>query len=198
MDNPEVINATDNLHEDMFKNESELVRAKKFNDVASAAQEAFQSAAYAAVAARAAIELSRSESQDVEDDSHLQRSMTPDMDSSHEPKLNIEEASTPPSKIDHSDDIFSFEKIHPDESSSSECEDEDIAERNQETHLEHAGESPEKPVKESKPSDPNLDSSNPDSISQNELENDKLVSKENAFASKTEISDEDIRVRESK
>ncbi|XP_049403227.1 uncharacterized protein LOC125866887 isoform X2 [Solanum stenotomum] len=40
---------------------------RKYKDVAAAAQAAFESAAYAAVAARAAVELSRSESRDLDD-----------------------------------------------------------------------------------------------------------------------------------
>lgn len=198
MDNPEAINTTDNLHEVVISDEStpESVTAKNFKDVASAAQEAFQFAAYAALAAKAAIELSRSESQDIdtdhEDASQLQKSeKILDLNSSHEPKLNIEEASIPSSKIDHSDD-FSFEKFRPVEleSSSSECEDEDIAESNQE-------ESPEEPVKESISSVPNLDSDT-NSIFHNEPENGKLVSKGDEVASKNESSNEDIRVHESK
>lgn len=41
---------------------------KKYRDVATAAQEAFESAAYAAAAARAAVELSRAESPDSDPD----------------------------------------------------------------------------------------------------------------------------------
>jgi vacuolar protein sorting-associated protein IST1 len=43
---------------------------KKYKDVAAAALEAFESAAYAAQAARAAVELSRYDSQDIERDDH--------------------------------------------------------------------------------------------------------------------------------
>lgn len=172
----------------------------KFKDVASAAQEDNQSAAYAAIAARAAIELSSSESQDIdrdhEDGSHLPKNeKSSDLDSSHEPKINVEEASIPSNKIDHSDDI-SFEKIHPAEfeSCSSECEDEDITESNQD-------ESPEEPAKESISSVPNLDSairnvkeqsSKTNSVFHNEPENDNLVSEEEEVATKNEILDEDI------
>ncbi|XP_052195725.1 uncharacterized protein LOC127803504 isoform X2 [Diospyros lotus] len=49
---------------------SESIKARKFRDVAHAAQVAFESAAYAAAAARAAVELSRSESQDKGPDDH--------------------------------------------------------------------------------------------------------------------------------
>ncbi|KAK1374574.1 Regulator of Vps4 activity in the MVB pathway protein [Heracleum sosnowskyi] len=46
------------------KNLSDSVKGRLYRDVADAAQEAFESAAYAAVAARAAVELSRTESLD--------------------------------------------------------------------------------------------------------------------------------------
>ncbi|XP_022983568.1 uncharacterized protein LOC111482134 [Cucurbita maxima] len=177
LDNPEVINTTDNPHEVIMSEEtaSESVRAKKFKDAASAAQEAFQSAAYAALAAKAAIELSRSESQDI----HIEERNS-DLESSHEPKINPDEL----------------------ESCSSEYEDQDAAESNQE-------ELPEEPAKEIMLSDPNLDSdisnmkeksssSKPNSISHNEPESDKLTSKEDEVVSKNKISEEDIRVEESK
>ncbi|XP_023527290.1 uncharacterized protein LOC111790567 [Cucurbita pepo subsp. pepo] len=193
LDNPEVINTTDNPHEVIMSEEtaSESVRAKKFKDAASAAQEAFQSAAYAALAAKAAIELSRSESQDI----HIEEKNS-DLESSHESQdIHIEEK--------NSDLESSHEpKINPDEleSCSSEYEDQDAAESNQE-------ELPEEPAKEIMLSDPNLDSdisnlkeqsssSKPNSI--NEPESDKLISKEDEVASKNKISEEDIRVEESK
>ncbi|KAG6581175.1 IST1-like protein, partial [Cucurbita argyrosperma subsp. sororia] len=175
LDNPEVMNTTDNPHEVIMSEEtaSESVRAKKFKDAASAAQEAFQSAAYAALAAKAAIELSRSESQDI----HIEEKNS-DLESSHEPKINPDEL----------------------ESCSSEYEDQDAAESNQE-------EIPEEPAKEIMLSDPNLDSdisnlkeqsssSKPYSIS--EPESDKLISKEDEVVIKNKISEEDIRVEESK
>lgn len=46
------------------KNLSDSVKGKLYRDVADAAQEAFESAAYAAVAAKAAVELSLAESLD--------------------------------------------------------------------------------------------------------------------------------------
>lgn len=46
------------------KNLSDSVKERLYRDVADAAQEAFESAAYAAVAARAAVELSQAESLD--------------------------------------------------------------------------------------------------------------------------------------
>ncbi|XP_022934804.1 uncharacterized protein LOC111441867 [Cucurbita moschata] len=177
LDNPEVMNTTDNPHEVIMSEEiaSESVREKKFKDAASAAKEAFQSAAYAALAAKAAIELSRSESQDI----HIEERNS-DLESSHEPKINPDEL----------------------ESCSSEYEDQDAAESNQE-------EFPEEPAKEIMLSDPNLDSdvsnlkeqsssSKPNSISHNEPESDKLMSKEDEVVSKNKISEEDIRVEESK
>ncbi|XP_038875575.1 uncharacterized protein LOC120067980 isoform X2 [Benincasa hispida] len=208
LDNPEVINTTDNLHEVITSDESALesVKAKKFKDVASATQEAFQSAAYAALAAKAAITLSKSEAQDIdsdhEDGSHLQTDeKSSDLDSSHEPKLNTKEASIPSSKIDYSDDRFSFEKICPAEleSCSSEYEDADMAESNQ-------IELPKETAKEIMSSVLILDSdisnmkeqsSKLNSIFYNEPEGDKIIGKENEVASKNEIS-EDIRVHESK
>ncbi|CAK9317923.1 unnamed protein product [Citrullus colocynthis] len=207
LDNPEVINTTDDLHEVITsdKSASESVKANKFKDVASAAQEAFQSAAYAALAAKAAIKLSKSESQDIdsdhEDGSHLQKNeKSSDLDSSHEP--NLKEASIRSSKIDYSDERFRFENICPVEleSCSSEYEDADMAESNQE-------ELPIEPAKESMPSVLNLDSdisnmkeqsSKPNSIFYNEPEGDKLISKENEVASKNEITEENNRVHESK
>lgn len=49
------------------KNLSDLVKGRVYRDVSDAAQEAFESAAYAAVAARAAVKLSRTESLDPDD-----------------------------------------------------------------------------------------------------------------------------------
>ncbi|KAK6931484.1 Vacuolar protein sorting-associated protein Ist1 [Dillenia turbinata] len=56
------------LSDEIEKNNifSDSFNTKKYRDVADAAQAAFESAAYAAAAARAAVELSRSESQDPE------------------------------------------------------------------------------------------------------------------------------------
>ncbi|KAG7036735.1 hypothetical protein SDJN02_00355, partial [Cucurbita argyrosperma subsp. argyrosperma] len=193
LDNPEVINTTDNVYEVIISDESvsESVRAKKFKDVASAAQDAFQ-------ATKAEIEFSRSKSQDIdidhEDGSYFHKNeKASKMDSSHKSKLNAEEASIPYSKIDHSDD-FSFENTHLVELESCSSEYKYIEERNQE-------ESPAEPAKENMSSVPNLDSdisnlkeksSNSNSIFHNEPGNDRLISKEE-FASKNEISDEDIR-----
>ncbi|KAE8650574.1 hypothetical protein Csa_010018 [Cucumis sativus] len=206
--NPEVTNTTDDLHEVITseKMASELVKSKKFKDVASATEEPFQSAAYAALAAKAAINLSKSKSQDIdsdhEDGSHLQKNgKGSDLNSSYEPKLNTKEERISSCKIDYSDDRFSFEKICPVEleSCSSQYEDADMEETNQE-------ELPKEPAKEStsfalKDSDVNNmkeQSSKPNSIFYNESDGDKITNTDNEVASGKEISEEDIRVHESK
>lgn len=50
------------------ENLSDSIKGRLYRDVADATQEAFESAAYAAVAARAAVELSRAESLDLDDE----------------------------------------------------------------------------------------------------------------------------------
>ncbi|OVA05005.1 protein of unknown function DUF292 [Macleaya cordata] len=66
LDDARLGDETHDLIQEMDPNEqfSGSQRARKYRDVASAAQAAFESAAYAAAAARAAVELSRSESYD--------------------------------------------------------------------------------------------------------------------------------------
>ncbi|KAL0549310.1 hypothetical protein IC582_013791 [Cucumis melo] len=200
--NPEVTNTTDDLHEVITSEKlaSELVKAKKFKDVASAAEEAFQSAAKA-------INFLKSESQDIdsdhEDGSHLQKNgKSSELNSSYESKLNTKEASIPSSKIDYSDDRFSFEKICPVglESCSSQYEDADMEETNQE-------ELPKEPAIESTSSVLNLcsdinntkeQSSEPNSTFYNESDGDKIISKDNEVASGKEISEENIKVHEPK
>lgn len=67
LDDPKLNNETYNFTEDVKQDKkfSESMKGgKKYGDVEAAAREAFESATYAAAAARAAVELSTSEFQD--------------------------------------------------------------------------------------------------------------------------------------
>lgn len=112
---------------------------KKYRDVATAARDAFESAAFAAVAARAAIELSRSESQDYDSDddgggsSHRQGNgsksyelLTPNLQSDKYAVTEEDEVSS---------DRLDFDKIQPMDNLVSESEGEDMAENSDKIHL---------------------------------------------------------------
>ncbi|XP_021296612.1 uncharacterized protein LOC110425865 [Herrania umbratica] len=118
---------------------SESIKArKKYRDVAAAAQEAFESAAYAAAAARAAVELSRTESQDFDPDDEsgsthkkggpsLKKGAFYDSDASAAPEFQGNASSD---GIEHSNNELGFEKIHPIDNYSSESEGEDVTKNN--------------------------------------------------------------------
>ncbi|KAL4652144.1 hypothetical protein ACB092_01G211700, partial [Castanea dentata] len=98
------INGHESAVEEIIQDEkfSESMKArKKYTNAAAAAQEAFESAAYAAAAARAAVELSRS---------NFDGLMTPKVQS---------DGYAASEEIEHSNNIFGFDKIHPIDNSSS-------------------------------------------------------------------------------
>ncbi|KAA8532724.1 hypothetical protein F0562_032757 [Nyssa sinensis] len=101
------------------------IARKKYRDVADAAQAAFESAAYAAAAARAAVELSRSESHDPDDQNSPgpRRKRGPD---AHEPmKSEVQTGEGKGSRgIEDPRVGLGFEKIHPIQNYQSESEDE--------------------------------------------------------------------------
>eukprot|EP00257_Ricinus_communis_P015344 XP_015573231.1 IST1-like protein isoform X2 [Ricinus communis] len=96
----------------------------KYRDVTAAALEAFESAAYAASAARAAVELSRPKCQESDRDDHNGFSHPGPTNC----KLVI--AYEDPEKMENSNDTSVFKKIHLVDYSNSESESEDMAENN--------------------------------------------------------------------
>ncbi|KAF8407825.1 hypothetical protein HHK36_006961 [Tetracentron sinense] len=111
---------------------------EKYTDVVAAAQAAFESAAYAAAAARAAVVLSRSESQlKVPDDqskpSSLRRNLS-DIDGYSKSRLEIT-GKVASKEVEHSNGGMGFEKIHLTNYLSSESEDE-VAEIHYKSHPE--------------------------------------------------------------
>lgn len=145
-DNPELKEDNDDLPE-LMKGEtlSESVKArKKYRDVASAAQDAFKSAAYAAAAARAAVELSRSESwdQDLDDYSgskHERRSMSSPNGSLTSKLLVDRNASL--QDIQKPNDELGSDMIHPSNNLGSESENDDVEDSLSRGHLQEMEES---------------------------------------------------------
>ncbi|OMO80186.1 hypothetical protein CCACVL1_13135 [Corchorus capsularis] len=120
---------------------SESMKArKKYRDVAAAAQEAFESAAYAAAAARAAVELSRTESQDFDSDDE-NGSSPKKGGSTHKKGPFYETPEFPGQEVSEpSNNALVFEKIHPIENDSSESEGEEIEETKENLELQETDE----------------------------------------------------------
>ncbi|XP_022746211.1 uncharacterized protein LOC111296269 [Durio zibethinus] len=120
-DLPIAINLDENL--------SESIKArKKYRDVADAALEAFESAAYAAAAARAAVELSRAESQDFDpDDENGSSHKKGEFDDSDAIPDFSKPGHAASEGIDYSRNALGFEKIPPIDNFTSESEDEGMA-----------------------------------------------------------------------
>ncbi|KAH7836112.1 hypothetical protein Vadar_032842 [Vaccinium darrowii] len=98
---------------------------RKYKDVADAAEDAFISAAYAAAAARAAVELSRSESHDP--DEH--NSPGPVFDKNNSMKIKFQNTKENHLKrIEDQNGVLGFEKVHPIQNYHSESEDEILCE----------------------------------------------------------------------
>ncbi|XWS30698.1 hypothetical protein CRYUN_Cryun23aG0009600 [Craigia yunnanensis] len=121
------------------ENFSESIKArKKYRDVAAAAQEAFESAAYAATAARVAVELSRAEHQDFDPDDESSSSHKKGGSSHKKGAFDDSDAIPDFPKpghaviegIEHSNNALRFEKTHPIDNSSSESEGEDTKKTN--------------------------------------------------------------------
>lgn len=129
-DFPELINCGETL--------SESVKARKYRDVASAAQDAFKSAAYAAAAARAAVELSRAESWDQDPDyysgSKHQRRIMSSSDGSSTSKLQVD-TNAFLQDIEKSNDGLGFDMIHPTDNLSSESERDEMEDNLDRSHL---------------------------------------------------------------
>ncbi|KAL6952355.1 hypothetical protein U1Q18_043977 [Sarracenia purpurea var. burkii] len=124
---------------------SELTKAReKYEDVAEAAREAFESAAYAAAAARAAVELSRSESWDEDpgdyNGSNHKHETVLISDESSKPKLQIDGDATT-EDVKTLDNGLRFEKIHPVDSLCSESGDDGMAQNSIRHHLKDLGRS---------------------------------------------------------
>ncbi|GKU97549.1 hypothetical protein SLEP1_g10687 [Rubroshorea leprosula] len=124
-----------NLPEDINLNEQfsrTMKSMNKYSDVTAAAQEAFESAAYAAAAARAAVELSRSESRDNDYDdqsgSSQQKGIVYDSDGSSPPEFDIQEDAAAWKGTKYSNNTPQFEKIHPIENYSLKSESDDKTE----------------------------------------------------------------------
>ncbi|XP_011035047.1 PREDICTED: uncharacterized protein LOC105132985 isoform X2 [Populus euphratica] len=158
---------------------------KKYKDVAAAALEAFESAAYAAQAARAAVELSRYDSRDIERDDHGDSSHGKgtlyDSDGSLTPVLQGRYEASEENKL--SNDSLVFNEIYTIDSNSSESEDENMK-GNGRVHLEFE-ESKTKPGFDRTPSNSSSDSDGnmwneryqlPDSLSHNKPEGNGMVS----------------------
>ncbi|XP_057481782.1 uncharacterized protein LOC130768709 [Actinidia eriantha] len=112
---------------------------KKYKDVAAAARDAFESAAYAAAAARAAVELSRSESWDEDPgghngSNHKQETVFNYGDSSKS-KIEIVEDAEATEDVKPAEKGLGFDKIHPVDSFCIESEGEDIAQKSKRSHL---------------------------------------------------------------
>ncbi|XP_057491435.1 uncharacterized protein LOC130777182 [Actinidia eriantha] len=112
---------------------------KKYKDVAAAARDAFESAAYAAAAARAAVELSRSESWDEDPGGHNGSDHTQEIvfiyGDSLKSKLEIvEDAAT--EDIKPVEKGPGFDNIHPVDSFCTESEGEDMSQKSKRSHLE--------------------------------------------------------------
>ncbi|KAL5581957.1 hypothetical protein UlMin_014399 [Ulmus minor] len=132
---------------------------KKYRDVASAAQEAFESAAYAAAAARAAVELSisRSTHKDYDDhDSSDNQGALSDFDVSSSTELHISKAT------EHLYDSEGSDKIHLviNPSISLESEGGDMASNEYDVHLREVTEKKKKQGKEIKTSTSDLNIEN--------------------------------------
>nr|XP_027097810.1 uncharacterized protein LOC113717264 isoform X1 [Coffea arabica]XP_027097811.1 uncharacterized protein LOC113717264 isoform X1 [Coffea arabica] len=100
----------------------------KYKDVAAAAQAAFESAAYAAAAARAAVELSRSDSHDPDDLNSTK--LQPRVMSRTRQSFKSNSQTGEEKEIDEGKVGMAFEKIHPAQHCSSESEDEKIIAEN--------------------------------------------------------------------
>ncbi|XP_050226660.1 uncharacterized protein LOC126676483 [Mercurialis annua] len=99
----------------------EPLKVRKYTDAASAALVAFKSAAYAATAARAAVELSRTETRGSNQDYHpFDESIIPYEDSEEK---------------ENSDSTLVFDKTYPIYYPSSESDGENLAENNERMHL---------------------------------------------------------------
>ncbi|GFY86795.1 regulator of Vps4 activity in the MVB pathway protein [Actinidia rufa] len=112
---------------------------KKYKDVAAAARDAFESAAYAAAAARAAVELSRSESWDEDPGGHNGPNHTQEIvfiygDSSKSKLEIVEDAAT--EDVKPVEKGPGFDKIHPVDSFCTESEGEDMSQKSKRSHLE--------------------------------------------------------------
>ncbi|KAF3443895.1 hypothetical protein FNV43_RR13585 [Rhamnella rubrinervis] len=117
LDDPEVNNEAYYLPEHIKQDEkfSESMKGrKKYRDVEAAAREAFESAAYAAAAARAAVELSTSESQDPDDQngSNHQRGTVSEFDGSSKAQNQIKSLKAS-METKHLNDRLSFDTIYP-------------------------------------------------------------------------------------
>ncbi|KAH7532899.1 uncharacterized protein LOC107416535 isoform X2 [Ziziphus jujuba] len=142
---PELDNETSNLPENIKQQDkfSESMKGKKkYQDVAAAAQEAFISAAHAAAAARAAVELSTSNSQDRDDQngSDHQGGTISEFDNSGKAQIQMDtfKASM---ETDHWGSKLGFDKIHLDPIDNlSRSEGEDMINNNYKTHLQKVAE----------------------------------------------------------
>ncbi|KAK2663050.1 hypothetical protein Ddye_001624 [Dipteronia dyeriana] len=128
---------------------SESVRArKKYRDVAAAARDAFQSAAHAAAAARAAVELARSDSQysdmeDDDDDDDYHQGNVSDPDVSLTPNLQSNKDAVTEGNED-SDNGLGLDEIQPIENLLSQSNDEDKAVNNSDINLQELEETKSK------------------------------------------------------
>ncbi|GFZ18955.1 hypothetical protein Acr_27g0006940 [Actinidia rufa] len=112
---------------------------KKYKDVAAAARDAFESAAYAAAAARAAVELSRSESWDEDPGGHNgsnhKKETVFNYGDSSKSKIEIVEDAEATEDVKPAEKGLGFDKIHPVDSFCIESEGEDIAQKSKRSHL---------------------------------------------------------------
>ncbi|XP_059644951.1 uncharacterized protein LOC132286605 [Cornus florida] len=151
---PELGVDAQHLPEEMKRGEelSDSMKArKKYRDVAAAAHEAFESAAYAAAAARAAVELSRAESWDEHPDDHSSSKHQQGklFDPSRSSKSNFQlDMDTASEDVKHSERGLGFNKIHPVDSFSSESESEEMEEKSYRNHLKELERSKKKAVLE--------------------------------------------------
>lgn len=149
--NDDAHNVPEELNRDEKLSES-VKRRKYYRDVAAAAQDAFESAAYAAEAARAAFDLSRSESRDNNSDdfggyshgteiaSNSDMSMTSDLKSDKDAVINEED--------EDSKSRMGFDQFYDVDSFSSESGDEDVTEKTREIHFKELEESERTAVRE--------------------------------------------------
>ncbi|KAF8399139.1 hypothetical protein HHK36_015004 [Tetracentron sinense] len=155
-------------HDDQF---SGSMKARKYSDVAAAAQAAFKLAANAAEAAKAAVELSQSDSQG-KDPGNQSKPTTRRRNISNDDgslKSRLETAWNAASgEIEHSNAGLSFEQIHPINNLSSESEDEEVEEIHIESHPEEYKQSKNKAELERSLSTKSSDSG-PDALKEMEI-----------------------------
>ncbi|KAF9593161.1 hypothetical protein IFM89_020457 [Coptis chinensis] len=137
MDNAKNGDQTPDVIEEMDQIEGSsgsLRTRKRYSDVASAAQAAFESAAYAAAAARAAVELSQDNYPNDRRSPAPRRRNRSDSDGSSRSGIKNHVVGTASAEVENSEDRLGFEKIHSIENPSSESDGEEWQQNHKKSH----------------------------------------------------------------